>query len=133
MMVRSSHLIGRNIITGKVMSVIIKDKKFLKCLKETILDFEYMSFNELGQELLDDMRVMYKRKEMCVRTVALLMLYITKKLETNLNIEEVSLKEYSASKQIKKEHKYMIKYLEKYFIYEKLANGMTSVRTKESF
>ncbi len=105
------------------MSVIINNKKFLKMLKSTILDFEHMPLDKEGYELLADMRNIYQTQSLSVTKVMYLFSYLMNSLNRDLGTEMMSLQERSAAKEIRHEHKYMVKYLKKFFTYKEMPMG----------
>ena len=94
----------------------INDKKFLKYINETILDFKATGMCHIPG-LLESLKNIKKNKALDILTSTILFRY----LESNLNNRII----YIVAPELLIEHKYMNKFLLKYYIFNQ---NMTTLR-----
>lgn len=111
------------------MGIHIKDKKFLKYLKDTVLDFKAAG----GIDELEGLKDILKRKYLDLGNITFLLPYVCRPSIIEAYLEQgipLPIGNINDQKQLLKEHRYMRKYLLKYFTYEEFEYGICSISYK---
>jgi hypothetical protein len=111
-------------------TVKIESQKFLKIVKETMLDFKSLGNNP---ELVESLENILAIKKLTLINVSLLLNLIIKRkhLQNTINLLEISLGgTQSMNVLIEKEHNYMLHYIAKSFVYEVDNDGNVFCITK---
>ena len=116
--------------------MIINDKKFMKCVKDTMNDFKAQGHIQFAEELQN----ILEKREITLMNISTLVQFLQYRIDNPshydleiqaaLNQGESFKTAYSSMCQIKKERKYMTKILSKYFTWEENEIGLIAITKK---